>query len=60
MEKLNSQLLRTRRTHLARRRFLMKLPLITAFVLASQTKTLFANSPQEDMTGSGYDDGRED
>jgi hypothetical protein len=42
MKKLTPQLLKDRRAHLGRRKFLIKLPLITAFALAAQTKPLFA------------------
>jgi hypothetical protein len=47
MKKLTRELLKDRRAHLGRRKFLIKLPLITAFALAAQTKPLFADCVQE-------------
>jgi hypothetical protein len=46
MKKLTTELLKTRRAHLGRRKFLIKLPLITAFALAAQSKPLFAQYPE--------------
>jgi hypothetical protein len=45
MKKLSRELLKDRRAHLGRRKFLIKLPLLTAFALAAQTKPLFAECP---------------